>query len=619
MTAVADLTPAQQADLYAQVGEAMNNPGFNYDAHIAANTSGGVFVAPTYTPPAPPPAPTDNNTGSGASAVNGNPAGLAAAAAGGTAAGTPAPASSIAGLSKAELDSLYAQVGDAMYAPGFSYSAHIAGNTVNGVFVPPVYIPPDTSTMLAVPAQGSPAYEALLAETGGAAAKPGFNYAAHVAATVSQARQDLSYDDVLRLIKETGSADVSGIDLVAYRAATGSKVGLGNDYLNPVVAKVATQQIASADILKMPAVGSPAYDALLAETGGASANPGFNYAAHVAANTSQKVLTSLSYSEVMTLIAETGRTDFTNFDVASYEKDKALAAPLVSRLVSDPTKASVSAPAVGTPEYQKLLQDTGLKDLTGFDYKAYLGAKHEAELAVSTLSGSSGDDVVVANPNDKKDIFVLGQGNDTLTATNNGDILVGGEGNDVMDGGKGVDKAVYTGTSKDYKVSIGADGKVTVADTVASRDGTDALVGVERVSFADKSIAFDINGNAGAGYRLYKAAFDRQPDSAGLGYWMHALDGGANLANDVASGFLASKEFQDLYGANTTTTTFIDNLYQNVLHRTPDAEGAAYWARTIDSGVSRASILTNFSDSNENIDQVASLVGNGIAYTEYVP
>jgi len=162
----------------------------------------------------------------------------------------------------------------------------------------------------------------LIAETGGAAAKPGFNYAAHVAATVSQTRLDLSYDDVLRLIKETGSADVSNIDLVAYRASTGSKVGLGNDYLNPVVAKVATTQIANSGILKMPAVGSPEYVALAASTGGASEQPSFNYAAHVAAITSQKVLTSLSYSEVMTLIAETGRSDFTNFDVTSYEKEK---------------------------------------------------------------------------------------------------------------------------------------------------------------------------------------------------------------------------------------------------------------------------------------------------------
>jgi serralysin len=600
MTAVADLSPAQQAALYAQVGEAMNNPGFNYDAHVSANTVNGVFVAPTNTPPA-----TTPSNGS-SSATNTNTA------------TSPAASSSISGLSPAELKSLYSQVGDAMYAPGFSYSAHIAGNTVNGVFAAPVYIPADTSTLLAIPATGSADYQALLVQTGGAAANPGFNYAAHIAANVSQTRFDLSYDDVLRLIKETGRSDVSNIDLAAYRASTGSKVGLGNDYLNPVAAKVATNQIANSDILKRPAVGSPEYLALSLSTGGASEQASFNYAAHVAAITSQTVLKSLSYSEVMTLIAETGRSDFNNFDVASYQKEKASAAVLVGRLVADPTKNAAPAPTPGTPQYQQLLIETGLTDLSTFDYAAYVTAKHEANLALATLHGSANDDVIVANPTDQKDIFVLGQGNDTLTASNNADLLIGGEGNDVMDGGSGVDKAIYNGAAKDYQVTRTPDGKVVVADAVLRRDGTDAITGVERISFADTSLAFDINGNAGSSYRLYKAAFDRVPDLEGLGYWMHNLDQGANLANDVANGFLNSKEFQDLYGANTTTATFIDNLYKNVLHRKPDAEGYAYWESTLSAGVSRASILTNFSDSNENIDQVASLVGNGIAYIEYV-
>lgn len=600
MTAVADLSPAQQADLYAQVGEAMNNPGFNYDAHVSANTVSGVFVPPTNTPATTTP-------GNGATATtNTNPVTSTSAT------------SSIAGLNAAELSSLYSQVGDAMYAPGFSYSAHILGNTVNGVFAAPVYIPADTSTLLAIPAKDSADYQALLLQTGGAAANPGFNYAAHIAANVSQTRFDLSYDDVLRLIKETGSSDISTIDLAAYRASTGSKVGLGNDYLNPVAAKVATNQIANADILKRPAVGSAEYQALSISTGGASEQASFNYAAHVAAITSQTVLKSLSYSEVMTLIAETGRSDFNNFDVASYQKEKTASAVLLSRLVADPTKTAVAAPTPGTPEYQQLLAETGLTDLSTFDYTAYVTAKHEANLALSTLHGSASDDVIVASLTDQKEIFVLGQGNDTLTASNNADLLIGGEGNDVMEGGNGVDKAVYNGAAKDYQVTRTSDGKVIVADAVQSRDGTDAITGVERISFADQSLAFDVNGNAGSSYRLYKAAFDRAPDVEGLGYWMHTLDQGADLANDVANGFLNSKEFQDLYGANTTTATFIDNLYKNVLHRKPDAEGYAYWESTLGAGVSRASILTNFSDSNENIDQVASLVGNGIAYVEYV-
>jgi len=505
-----------------------------------------------------------------------------------------------------------------MYAPGFNYAAHISANTVNGVFVAPVFIPANTSTLLTMPTVGSAAYQKLLTETGGASANAGFNYAAHVAATVSQGRADLSYDDVMRIIVETGKTDFTNFDLAAYRASTGSKVGLGNEFANTTVAAVAVNQLQQSAILKMPAVGSAEYQALSAETGGASELPSFNYVAHVAAITSQKVLTSLSYAEVVTLIAETGKSNFTNFDLVAYQKEKVSADLLINRFVADPTKAVPKTPVVGTAEYQAILKDTGLKDLTGFDYGAYLGAKREAQLAITTLQGSAGDDVIVAMSNDTKHIFVAGQGNDSITATIGADILIGGAGNDILDGGSGIDKAVFTGTLSDYKINLSTNQPVVVTDSQATRDGVDSLKNVERLSFADTSLALDINGTAGESYRLYKAAFDRAPDKAGLGYWMKTLDDGSSTATNAAQGFINSQEFQNLYGANSSSDTFISKLYQNVLHRTPDAEGYAYWQSVINSGGGRAQVLVNFSDSGENIAQVASVVANGIQYTEFV-
>jgi hypothetical protein len=38
----------------------------------------------------------------------------------------------------------------------------------------------------------------------------------------------------------------------------------------------------------------------------------------------------------------------------------------------------------------------------------------------------------------------------------------------------------------------------------------------------------------------------------------------------------------------------------------------------LNSGVSRATLLANFSQSNENIEQVAPLVGQGISYIEHI-
>lgn len=167
-------------------------------------------------------------------------------------------------------------------------------------------------------------------------------------------------------------------------------------------------------------------------------------------------------------------------------------------------------------------------------------------------------------------------------------------------------------------------------DLVTNRDGTDDLVDIERLEFeqADSNginrIAFDTgaNENAGNAYLLYQAAFDRTPDAAGLGYWIHQVDQGANIVTDVALNFILSEEFIGLYGASPPVTEFMDLLYRNVLNRTPDADGYEYWlnefARDGDSLAYRARILNNFAISAENVANVADQIDTGILYQAYV-
>lgn len=604
MTTVADLSPEERADLFAQVGEVMNSPGFNYQGHIDGNTVNGVFIRPVNNPALP--------TGPSAPFVP-------IAAFNPAIPGEPSSGnvSSLVNLTPAQLADLFNQVGDAMYRPGFSYEAHIEGNTRNGVFTPPVYIPPNTDTLLTLPPVGSADYQRLLIETGGASANAGFNYAAHLAATVSQSRGDMSYDDVIRVILESGRTNFTDFDLAAYREATGSRVGSGSIFANTVVATVAINQLQDSVFLAMPAVGSAQYLALSQETGGASERPGFNYLAHVAAITSQNILTSLSYAEVITLIAETGRSDFRDFDLIAHRQEKLLASTLVERLIQNPGGTELTLPPVGSPEYQAILADTGLSDLTNFDYAAYLSVKHQTEIAVGTILGTSGDDLIAVTPGEEKFILIGGQGNDTIVSTANNSILIGGAGNDRVNGGTGLDRAVFTGTLSEYQISLAANEGLLVTDGTTNRDGLDTLSGVERLSFADTALALDTDGIAGQGYRLYRAAFDREPDTDGLGYWINALDEGADLVSNVAAGFINSQEFQELYGLNSTVDAFITRLYQNVLDRLPDAEGFAYWREVINSGTDRSQILVGFSDSDENIAQVADLVANGILYTEF--
>lgn len=194
------------------------------------------------------------------------------------------------------------------------------------------------------------------------------------------------------------------------------------------------------------------------------------------------------------------------------------------------------------------------------------------------------------------------------------DHLQGSSGDDHIDGGSGIDSVSYQGSRHDYALTVSAAG-TRVDDSNAMRDGADTLTAVERLHFNDGSLALDSDGHAGQAYRLYKAAFDRESDEGGLGYWLDKLDGGATLES-VANAFIASAEFKALYGENIGDEQFVEHLYQNVLDRTPDAGGKGYWLDSLEHGLTREQALISFSESAENQANVAPLILTGIPYQE---
>lgn len=137
------------------------------------------------------------------------------------------------------------------------------------------------------------------------------------------------------------------------------------------------------------------------------------------------------------------------------------------------------------------------------------------------------------------------------------------------------------------------------------------LYSIERARFDNGTLALDINGNAGQAYRIYQAAFDRTPDTAGLAHWVNQLDQGASLI-DVARGFVRSAEFRSVYGSNPGNADFVDRLYENVLGRDGEPGGFAYWTGELDRGASREYVLASFSESQENIVGVMPEISSGI-------
>jgi hypothetical protein len=238
-----------------------------------------------------------------------------------------------------------------------------------------------------------------------------------------------------------------------------------------------------------------------------------------------------------------------------------------------------------------------------------------------TVSGGSWNYSTLNNASSFDDFFALiTQGSDSINGSAKNDVIKGGLGNDAINGGVGVDSVIFKGALSSYTLKSGTS-SLTITDKVANRDGVDTLSNVERLQFTDTTIAFDIgaNQNAGAGYMLYKAAFNRTPDAGGLGFWINKMDGGMSL-NTVAQNFVISAEFKTAFGgSNPAVNTLVTKLYNNVLNRTPDAGGLAFWQDKLSNGGwTTADVLGYFSTSAENVTNVTPLIANGIQYQQFV-
>ena len=220
----------EYADLEQETGGASTNPGFNYEAHVAA-TSGS---APP--PPLPPVLSNhpdqDNIQNTDQDAIQTSPPiYLVDPPAQMPEPGTP------------DYDLLVLEIGF-IPGPGFNYESHIQatrGQEIDSlVDKPPIYLlnPPKD-----MPVPGTADYELLVLEIGFIPG-PGFNYESHIQATRGQEIDSL--------------VDKPPIYL-----------------LNPPA--------------RMPLPGTEQYHLLFLETGGASDIPGFNYEAHIQATRGQSV------------------------------------------------------------------------------------------------------------------------------------------------------------------------------------------------------------------------------------------------------------------------------------------------------------------------------------------
>ena len=83
---------------------------------------------------------------------------------------------------------------------------------------------------------------------------------------------------------------------------------------------------------------------------------------------------------------------------------------------------------------------------------------------------------------------------------------------------------------------------------------------------------------------LYQSALGRGPDPDGRAYWIGEIADGLKL-DSAGVLFYGSEEYYRRSGG--TDALFVTSLYQEILHRSPDAEGQQYWESRLADGSAR--------------------------------
>lgn len=177
-------------------------------------------------------------------------------------------------------------------------------------------------------------------------------------------------------------------------------------------------------------------------------------------------------------------------------------------------------------------------------------------------------------------------------------------GNDTVDGGAGIDTLVLSGARAAAQFN---------GNQITAGGATVTHTGFERFAFSDRILAFDTGEgqNAGTVYRVYQAAFNRQPDLPGVSFWTNLFDNGTPLV-EITRNFTISAEFRQIYGTNPTNRQLIDAFYQNVLGRPGEQAGIDFWLGQLNGGTTVATALSFFTNGPENIARTAPALTGGI-------
>lgn len=305
---------------------------------------------------------------------------------------------------------------------------------------------------------------------------------------------------------------------------------------------------------------------------------------YASGNTLQWLQPSVSVPEIYTVKAFDSTSGYTATEDTKLSGflpggDDAATVTLTYSAGQQPVHGTVTVRADGTFDYLPSANYFG-EDAFRFNLVDAAGKTQSVEVkvqvspVVDTIRGGPGRDTLVGNPD--ADVLMGLAGNDSLR---------GGGGDDTIDGGEGIDTALYS--TPRTAASLTWQGASLQVKT--SADGMDTLTNVERVQFADQSLAFDLGGNAGIVAKVVGALLGKTflQDKAIVGLGLALIDGGMAYQEAVDL-VVAEPLFAQLAGATpgsaVSSAQFVDFVYRNVAGGAPDAVTRAELIGLLDNG-----------------------------------
>ena len=239
---------------------------------------------------------------------------------------------------------------------------------------------------------------------------------------------------------------------------------------------------------------------------------------------------------------------------------------------------------------------------------------------IENAIGSPGRDDIFGN--DADNLLSGGGGNDTLHGSNGNDSLNGGDGADRLDGGPGGD-LLNGGAAIDTSLFANLRASYTLTKTNLGHELRDAagvvdvLLAVERIQFADLSLAIDLDGHAGTTARIIGAVFGKAylSNASFVGIGLDLLDRGMSYADLVALA-VNTDLFAQLAGSRSDAD-FVRLVYKNVVGTDPTPTDLAFYVGELTNGhfnqASLALLACELDLTKAQIDLVG-LAATGIVY-----